>query len=318
MNVAQALALLTLDLLRRLLREGIVLRSLVFPVALTLGSMVLTVVAFVLLRPPGTLALTAETTTPALLAAAEAGGWPVIQVDDPKAAVESGRAAASTDGQTIWTYKASAESLRLEALLRDHLDAAWRIEAPAAQGRTNRARSRRGTRHLLQFIGALFSFYGVVFGAGSVARDRDEGTFEAELVTALPMWVHGAARWLSGTLLLSLFFAFSVVLFDSFIGVPRPTALMLHGAAACGGATAIGLIVIGRAGLENGFAAPMSAGLVMVVSLLSAGISLGDAAHWIPVASLVTDDQSGLAALAASLGCGVLGTVMFTWRSTVS
>jgi hypothetical protein len=317
-TVPRALALLTVDMLRRLLREGVVLRSLVFPVGLAATAMILTVVAVVLLRPPGTLALTPEAATPAILAEAEAGGWPVVQVDDPHALVIAGSAAAATDGRTIWTYKASAEALRLESLLRRNLNAGWRIEPPTKQGRTNRARSERGTRHLLQFIGALFAFYGVVFGAGSVARDRDEGTFDAELVTALPMWVHGAARWLAGSVLLSAFFAFSVILFDAFIGVAAPVSLAVHGAAACAGSTAIGLVVIGRAGLENGFAAPMSAGLVIVVTLLSIGLKLDLQVAWLPVASLLTDDISGAAALATSVTWGVAGTALFTWRSTVT
>ena len=85
---------------------------------------------------------------------------------------------------------------------------------------------------------------GVVFGAGSVARDRDQGTLEAELSMPVPMWLHGLARWLASSLLLSAFFVLAVGIFDSLLGLESATRLILHGSAACAGATAIGLVVM--------------------------------------------------------------------------
>lgn len=314
MNPLLALPILTLDLMRRLLREGIVLRSLVFPVALTTLAMMGTVLALVMLRPPGTLALTPGASTASLVAAAEAEGMPVVTTDDPAAWVRDGRALAATDGETIWLYKAGTEAVRMDGLVREHLPGArWR---PAARpGRAQRERSDRGARHLLQFMGALFAFYGVVFGAGSVARDRDAGTLEAELATALPIWVHGAARWLAGSSLLAVFYGFSVLLFDAFLGVPDPTHLILHGAAAAGGSTAIGLVVIGRHGLDSGFAGPMSAGLVVVVSLLSVGLSMKSVGQHLPVASLLAVHQPGPSVVGMSVLWGGVAVLAFVYRS---
>jgi hypothetical protein len=224
---------------------------------------------------------------------------------------------AASDGQTIWTFRAGGQATRMDGMVRKHLGAGWRPDPPQ-RGRVIRKRSNEGARHLLQFIGALFAFYGVVFGAGSIARDRDEGTFEAELATALPVWVHGAARWIAGSVLLSVFYAFSVFVFDAFLGVPGPISLVAHGAAACAGATAIGILVIGRAGLESGFAAPMSLGLVAVVSLLSTGLSWKTGGALLPIASLLTDDPSGLGALAMSLVWGLIAVAVFTRRSTIT
>ena len=316
MSPLRATTLLTLDLLRRLLREGVVLRSLVFPVLLAGGTMMLTVFAFVLLSPTQTLVLTPDAQPPALIAEVEAQGWPIMTSNEPARVVRQGRAAAGTDGKTIWTYRGGTHAVRLESMIRKHFDAPWRPNPPPIGGHPDDKPSE-GSRHLLQFIGALFAFYGVVFGAGSIARDRDEGTLEAELATALPMWVHGCARWLAGSILLAAFFTYSVMAFDAFIGVARASVLITHGIAACAGSTAIGILVIGRAGLESGFAAPMSAGLVMVVTLLSLGLSGGEAMSWIPIASMLTDAGHGWLALTHACAWGAASVVIFTRRSTV-
>ena len=57
-SAGRALVLLTVDLLRRLLREPIVLRSLVFPTALCAFTIAATVFVTSILWPPGRLAVT--------------------------------------------------------------------------------------------------------------------------------------------------------------------------------------------------------------------------------------------------------------------
>jgi hypothetical protein len=322
MSALRATTLLTLDLLRRFMREGIVLRSLVFPIALSWGTIAVTVCAVVLFRAPANVVLAMDMTIPeghteaALLAELEESGWPIERVADPHAWVSSGRATVGTDGETIWMHRASADALAVEGVLRNHLGSSWRTSSRMKKRRLQR--SARSGRILVQFIGGLFAFYGVVFGAGSVARDRDAGTLESELAMPVPSWVHGFSRWLAGTLLLSLFFALAVGIFNSLLLLEAPYTLALHGAAACGGASAIGLVVIGRSGLEAGFAGPMSAGLVAVVSLLSFGVGNRVVGAWLPISSLLARSEDGLTPLLMSLAWGVIATAIFTRRTATA
>jgi hypothetical protein len=310
----RALGLLTVDLLRRLLREPIVLRSLVFPTVLCAVTIAATVLVTAVLWPPGRLAITAEAALPALVAEVEAGGWAVDVVDDPEPLVHAGDALVGTDGATIWTFRAGTESVRLDALVRKHLGAGWRMDV-AGSDRT-RKRGARSAHSMMRVIGALFAFYGVVFGAGSVARDRDEGTFDAELALAVPMWVHPAARWLAGSTVLSLFFAFSVLLFEALLGSDSSGSLIVHGVASCFASTAIGLMVIGRAGLENGFVGPLSAGLVAAVSLIGFGAATSGPDRFLPIASLFAPNDSGFISLAVAGLFGAAAVAVFTARST--
>lgn len=315
MTGLRALVLLTVDLLRRLLREPSIVRSLMFPAAISGVVVTMTVATVVLLRPPGVLVLPPDLPAETLVTQVEERGWHVRRVADPEAVVREGEALVGTDGQQIWTWMAGTDALRLEAVVRKHLGAGWYL---APTGRSVQIeRAQRGARHLVQFIGALFAFYGVVFGAGSVARDRDHGTFEAEMATAVPMWVHGAARWLAGSLALGLFYTFSVLLFYALMGAYSPEELIVHGFASAFTSVAIGLLVIGRAGLERGFAAPMSIGLVIVTALLSYGFTQTGVDRTIPVASVLSSGDPGWRALAASLAFGSVAVAVFTRRSTV-
>lgn len=309
-------SLLTLDLIRRLLREGIIVRSLVFPIGLVAGAMLATVVGVVFLRPPGVLALPHAPPMPAIEQHAETEGWVIRRTDDPRAMVSTGEARLGTDGTTLFMYSESSDAVALEAKLRDALDASWvpysTIQATAPK------RSRNSAKHLVQFIGGLFALYGVVFGCGSVARDRDNGTLEAELSLATPRWVHGLARWVASTLVLTAFYAFAVLLFRALLNVPNPSKLMLHGLAACGASTGIGLMVVGRAGLEKGFAGPISVGLTAVFTLLSLGAGASDLMGWLPIASLVGQKASGAAAVVTMVAFGLGSVALFTWRSARS
>ncbi len=316
MRALRATALLTLDMLRRFLREGMVLRSLVFPVVLAAGSMALTILAVVMLFGTNdNVAISTALQHDAMITELEAGDWKLIRTDDPRAMVATGDAIVGTDGETIWLFRSSADALAVEGVIRTHLPASWKPGQRSIKRQTTRR--VRGGRILVQFIGGLFAFYGVVFGAGSVARDRDQGTLEAELAMPIPMWVHGLSRWLAGSLLLSLFFALGVAVFDALLGLEDPMTLLLHGSAASTGATAIGLVVIGRAGLESGFGGPMAAGLITVVFLLQAGVTMRPIGALLPVASLAAQSDQGWPPLLMSILWGLVATWLFTRRSTV-
>jgi hypothetical protein len=314
MNPWHATLLLAADGTRRLLREGVVLRSLVFPATLVAGAIVATVLGVTLLRPPQVVVVAPSVDAPALRETIEAQGWR-YQVDaDPKARVEDGTASVATDGTTLWRERGSTRDLTAEGVLRRHFGAGWTIDT--AERSANERMTRRGADNLLRFLGALFAMYGVVFGAGSVARDRDEGTLDAELATALPTWVHGASRWLAGSVVLTAFYALSVALLHAVIGTTHPLFLLEHGAAACMGAVAIGLMVVGRAGIEQGFMAPLSLGLFLVASLISLGLGVQGWDAWVPVSSLLRQGVDGLGAMAVAVAWGGVAVGLFTWRST--
>jgi hypothetical protein len=134
----------------------------------------------------------------------------------------------------------------------------------------------------------------------------------------VPHVVHGLSRWAAGTLVLAGFYALSVWALHALMGVGDVTGLVLHGVAAAGGATAIGLLVIGRSGLDKGFAGPMSAGLVIVFALLSTGIAQGRGGAILPIASMLVRDASPWPPLLASLLSGVVAAVVFARRTAVS
>jgi hypothetical protein len=302
------------DAVRRLLREPMVLRSLTFPGALSAAVVAGTVFIIVGLRPPGVLALSTSAAVPGLVEAATAAGWPVEIVDDPRAAVADGHAMAGSDGSTVWTWKASTEAMRMDSLVRTWHGGAWRPEMPGDGVLVHRG--RRGARHMLQLMGSLFAFYGVVFGAGSVARDRDQGTLEAELTLPVAMWVHGASRWAAASIVLTAWWGLTVALFHALLGAFDPWGLVVHGASACVASVAIGLAVIGRAGIERGFAGPLSAGLVAVVSLLSYGLSAHDIDRYVPIASLMSTGDPGWSSLGVALAASAASVGLFTWRAT--
>ena len=106
----------------------------------------------------------------------------------------------------------------------------------------------------------------------------------------------------------------TVAVFHALLGARQPEGLIVNGIAASGAGVAIGLIVIGRSGMAHGFSGPLSAGLVVVVSLLSFGLSVHGLDHHVPIASLLSADNPGWGALSVSLVLGVASVAWFTVR----
>ena len=315
-QAAWALLVLTTDAFRRLLRQGLVVRSLVFPGAIATFTLFATVLVFTSMQVPGRVALTSAMASEALVARVQAAGFDVDVVDDPAAWVAADRAALGTDGATLWIGAGAAPPLPLEAIIREELDTVWRPHLTTG-ARKARIQDKNAARPLAVLIGALFSMYGVVFSAGGVARDRSEGTLDAELAMAVPHVVHGMARWLSSTLILTLFYGFSVFLLNAAFGVDGPGAYTLHGGAACGIAAAIGLVVVGRSGLDKGFAGIMAAGLFSWMSLVGLGMTFASVGRYLPGVSLYIEDASpGLPVLFATLA-GLAASVVFSRRTAV-
>jgi hypothetical protein len=170
---------------------------------------------------------------------------------------------------------------------------------------------------VLELLCAIYALYGVVFGAGSVARDRTDGTFEAELAMAVPRWMHGAARWIAGSLVLGAFLTLSVLVYDGLAGVGEAGPILRHGLAATTGTTAVGLLSVGRASLRGGFGATLAIGLTTMTFLFGIAFVIPGAAPYVPIAS-VASDGNGWIPLALSGMLGALSVVVFTWRSARS
>ncbi len=309
-RTARALVELVAVLVRRLLREGMVRRSLLWPTALTAGTLVATLIVFASLQATETVGVT-RAVSAELRGVIEAAGFEPVFVSDAREAVRNGTWAA-VDGQVLWTNDRGPRALQLEAALREALEAPWRPDPVVPLPQT--ADAAPSGAAVCRLVASLFALYGVVFGLGMVARDRDDGTLAAELALPIPRWVPGAARWIASTLLLSSFYALCVATFAAIMGLPDAAAMARHGAAACGAATAIGLVVVGRAGLKQSFAGPFATGMGMATGLIALGNTHPAVGSWLPLASVFTGGD-GWAPLAGTLVAGALASAIFAVRA---
>jgi hypothetical protein len=161
---------------------------------------------------------------------------------------------------------------------------------------------------------SIFSLYGVVFGAGLTARDRDDGTLALELSLATPRWVHGAARWLAGTVVLGIWVVLGVAFTGALLGLPDPAAALSDGLAAATASVALGLASVGRASIKTGFAASLALGLVGTTGLLGLGALWPDGGRFIPLASIAAGGYGGVP-LGVALLMGAGSVAAFTLRS---
>ena len=293
----------------RMLREGMVLRSLIWPTliaAVTLLGTLAVVAAQVHEKP---VLLTTDTPSHIRDSLHEAG-FQTQFASAPKQRVYDG-AWAGTDGQTLWTNDLGARALALEGTLRKAVGASWRPQAI----QTKREGKSDGThgRAICQLVAVLFALYGMVFGLGTVARDRDDGTLAADLVLPVSTWVHGWARWLAGTFLLSTSYLLCVLVFHSIMGLDEPAAILRHGIATAGASTAIGLVVVGRASLRQSFTGPFTLGSVLCTGLIGSGAAGAWWADFLPMASIYSDSD-GWVAVCLSVLFGALGSAIFAYR----
>ena len=304
----RAFGLLTASTVRRLLREGMVLRSMVWPSVVVIGTLAATIAVLAAFRTARAVAIPEN--EPELAAWLEDGGFEVFEVGDPHAAVAEERYSVGTDGHTLWARGTSTTALDVEEVLRTQLGASWRPLAP--RDLPSIEAGRRQGRIISRFVAALFVMYGTVFGLGSVARDRDDGSLEAELSLPIPRWVGGLARWTASSLVLAVFYALCVVVLAAVIGVADVGAQLRHGAAACAGGVAVGLAVVGTAGIKQGFSGPLAASLTGVVGLFAIG-AIYDL-PWLPIGSLLSE-SSGYATLGTALVMGLLSSALYGIRT---
>ncbi|MCB9669466.1 MAG: ABC transporter permease subunit [Alphaproteobacteria bacterium] len=311
MSDLRALAWLTIDLVRRLLREPQVVRSLLWPVALVPLTLMLTVFAYVWLEGDWPVGVGPSTPTE-VVERLKDEGFTTVPVEAPRDAVLTGGYRYATDGDTLWVSAARGRTLQVERVLREAKGARWRM-GPAIPPNANEEQGGR----VMGVIGVLFVLFGVVFGAAVVARDRDDGTLEAQLATGTARWIHGASRWLAGTFVLALHYGLAILVLHAILGVSDAGPVTRNGFAACSGGVAVGLLVIGRGGLKNGFSGPLATGLTVATLLAGLGLLAPGVARHVPIASLLAGGD-GWTALGSACALGGLAVGMFTLRSARS
>jgi ABC-2 family transporter protein len=299
----RSLVLLTGMSIRRLLREGLVLRSMIWPGLVTCGTLAVTLIIFSAVRPARVVAVPLDA-DPAVVSALTSADFLVRPVRDVAASVAGCRPNLGTDGHHLHVCGTPPSALELEALLRTRLGAPWK---PVAMRPPDPKTENLHGDLACRILALLFVLYGLVFGLGGVARDRDDGSLEAELSLPIPRFVGGLARWLASSAILAVFFSASVLGFSSLIAMEGTWDVVRHGIAASAVGVALGLSVVGTAGLKNGFSGPFAAAMSWATGLAVVGWSLD--LWWLPIGSLFTADSGWTAlgvALILGLGSGAL------------
>ncbi|MCK6516586.1 hypothetical protein L6R46_16220 [Myxococcota bacterium] len=305
--LAKAWALLTVSVLTRTLREGLVLRALIWP-ALIIALTLLVSATFVAgLYASKSAAVPDEAFAEVLVAK----GLDARVYADPEAAFVAGEVdRAAFEGPEGWVILArfdGAYTMAMESELRARLGAAWRPMLIPRAGRN--AALGPTTRLLVGLLAVLFVLYGVVFGAGGLSRDQQDGSLDAERALPVPSWIHAASRMGAAGLALSVAFAASVWLIHTILGVSAPWAWSVVGGLSGLGGAAMGLGLMARAGRAESLSGPLSRGLVAVTGLMALGYSAPALGRHLPIASvgaLVRGDLPGVGAVFTTLlVCGL-------------
>ena len=282
--LGRALGLLTISVLTRTLREGLVLRALIWP-ALIIALTLLLSATFVAGLYASKSAAVPDAALAELLVAK---GLDARVYADPEAAFVSGEVdRAACEGAEGWVLLArfdGAYTTMMESELRARLGAAWRPMLIPRAGRN--AALGPTTRLLIGLLAVLFVLYGVVFGAGGLSRDQQDGSLDAERALPVPSWVHAASRMGAAGIALSVAFAASVGLIHSILGVTAPLGWCVAGGLSGLGGAALGLGLMARAGRAESLSGPLSRGLVAVTGLMAVGYSAPAVGRYLPVASV--------------------------------
>ncbi len=305
----------------RLLREGLVLRSMIFPGIVTTTTLAATLGVLAWSAPGRTVLVTPDTPVE-VTRALERKDFRVRVAPDAAERVRSRSATLATDGRTLWVHGTPPAALEIEAVLRsranvgavDPLDARGPGWSPVPPERP-RPRDGGGAVEpdlVCRVVGLLFALYGIVFGLGGVARDRDAGILEAELALPVGRWVGGFARWVSSSIVLCSFYTLTVVLLGALLPLARPESVLTHGWAASCASVAIGIGVVGTSGLRQSFSGPFALGMTLATALGGAGASLG--LHFLPLGSLLSREP-GWTSLGLSLVFGLVASALYGRRN---
>jgi hypothetical protein len=241
----------------------------------------------------------------------QAAGFSVVEVPDAGEAVRAGRAslaaAPGEAGIVLLRGGITAPALRAEAALREALAAPWRLDLPAPEANARDAGLAAGW--MAAIVAFLYVLYGVVLGVGLVARDRDEGSWEAEHGLPLPFWVHGAARLAAGCLALWIGLLATLALLHALIGIEGVSRWLWLGAASAAAGVGLGLLALSRASAE-GFSGPLSRALSAALLGVGLGFAAPKLGAFLPICALsaaVRGEGSGLALAAATALAAVPG-----------
>jgi hypothetical protein len=284
---ARAVVGLAFSVMLRLVREGLVVRALVWPGLLTSLSIFISA-SYTVTWKGGNFIYTDQ---PDLVRPLEDEGFDVTLMDNPEALVLDRRAdrAVWREGDKLVLGITWAESLRsrAEVRLRDVTGERWRLELPPS----NRAARHRDdvspvTGIIAGIVGLLFTLYGVVIGTGALYRDRSSGVLESDLALPIPRWVHPAARMLALAAVLGPAMVVSLIVVDSLLAMHELRSWMVDGffAAVAGGA--LGIALMARADAKRGFSAPLSQGLMATMAMISLGYAAADIGQYLPLLSL--------------------------------
>lgn len=284
MDDLRALGLMVRALSVRFMREGFVVRALLWPGFLCSLSLIGTAGAYAFFGTTPAIYVTDAAWTERL----EAESFEVRVVDDPRPLLESGKAirAIWRDGDTLVLGHAlgGRATLVAESIVRDLADSPWRIEVPELEARPEDVDTQAGM--MAGIIGLLYTLYGVVMGAGSLYHDRSSGFVESELALARPRWFPAASRIiaLGGILVPGL--AATLLLISALLPIDRVATWILHGGAAAATGGALGLLLVSRGNIEKGFSAPLSRALMGAMALLGIGWMQPSITYALPICSL--------------------------------
>lgn len=323
----RALLALTFISLRRLAREGSVVRALVWPGMLCLGTMLIVAA----IAQPGAPAPTAVVDGP-LASALDSRGLPIVRSMDPRADLESGlveRALATDDaglvmvlnpsGWARFSGRRAAEDLQVEAIARAHTGAAWRLELPPT-GVQDSAQAAATARHgslLLRILGMVFALYAVVLTVASATRDRDTAVLEALGTTPAPPWAPSAARGLAVGAGCGLALTVTALGLGGLLPVEGLEAQLPALWGAILGAVALGTLALGGTGrvplgpwtgAPAGMTAPLRTSLLAASALGGLGLWL-PALDWLPLVSL----GGGSAGAGTGMSALLIAVVALTW-----
>jgi hypothetical protein len=316
---AAAFPALLQALLMRLLREGMLVRALVWPGALVGLALIGSALLVALLTRNPAIAVD----DPNLVAPFEQAGFDVSLVDDPARSLRDGdvRRATWVEGgrRVLGLSVAGRDGLRAEAILRDAIGAGWRLDVPPPPGRS--ADLDGQSTRLAALVAVLYALYGIVLGAGALVRDREQGVLEVDLSLPHPAWVHGLARQLAPALALGLGLLATLWLVGALLGLPESGRWWREGTCAATATVSLGTLLaagwrgplLGRGGAADGLTVPLSRGLTGTTSLLALGWAAPEVGRFLPVSSLAALAQGAAPAFSTPLvGLLLLGIV--AWR----
>jgi len=306
----RVLLYLTWATVLRFTRENRVVRSVVWPTFLGPVTVSLTLVFLAVYRTPTLAVAIPPGLDDAIVVQLEQKEWVVLVDDDPEQAVLDGLAPVATDGATVWSSTLMVNALALEEIVRDVRGSGWRMTPLVQVPPPDRIGIMAG--HSLRPLGFLYMLYAMVFAMGSVARDRDASILDVERTLPVAEWVPGLARWMATVLVLSTAWGVTVLLMVVTMNCYQPVDHFMRGVGAIAAAAALGLALIGGAGLKQGFSAPFAAGTFLVAGLVSTGL-----AFWrlgfLPIVGLM-NNHPGLTPMSIGLLLGPPAAWVYAWR----